>query len=94
MTKSDANIITDYFKSLSKEDTARLLAQCKGRPARDIVGVEYGEIWDMLHMHKPVSTSNNQRVIADEYHINDKKYVVHYGLGDSPVIQEILPETN
>lgn len=65
------------------------LAKIIGCDCRELKDKEYNQIWTLLRLIEPVSSSNNQRSWTDEYELNGKKYNVTYGLEDKPIIEEI-----
>ena len=80
-----------------RKDPIRLkafLRKIMGPPRRELGEEERKEVWFLLQLMEPVSSSNNQRTMTDVYHMGGRTYHVHFGLYNYPMIEEILPEEN
>lgn len=77
---------------MTKDEARAFIRKIMGPPMRRLEGQERENVWLMMQMIDPVSSSNNQRTITDVYIMNQKEYHVTYMLEDKPVIEEILPD--
>jgi len=73
----------------TEQEAKDFIRKVMGAPRRRLEGKERENIWLLISLLSPVSSSNNQRTWTDEYHLNGKKYDVTYGLEDIPVIEEL-----
>lgn len=80
------------MKNMTPAELKKFLHKIVGPPTRELEGDEYKNIWLMLQLIDPISTSNNQHTWTDEYVLAEKRYRMIYGLSDNPTIEEILPE--
>lgn len=60
-----------------------------GLENQKLMGEERDNIWKILQQLEPINSYNNQRTFTDEYEYQGKKYMVHHGLEDNPVIELI-----
>jgi hypothetical protein len=77
----------------TKEEARAFLRRIYGPPRRQIEGQEYIDLMLLMKMIDPISSSNNQRTMTDEYVLGGKRYHVTYGLSDEPELEEIEDET-
>jgi hypothetical protein len=82
----------DFISELQKnpEKLKKFLRDIMGPQTRQLEGSERSNVELMCTLVEPTSSSNNQRTITDVYQINQKEYHITYGLGDEPVIEEII----
>ena len=64
--------------------------QLRGPTLKEIVGKEATQILIVLTLVEPYKSTNNQRTATDFYKHADKEYRVTYGLGDEPLVEEVL----
>lgn len=74
------------------EKLKKFLRDIMGPRTRVLEGAERSNVELMCALVEPTSSSNNQRTSTDVYMINQKEYHITYGLDDTPVIEEILPD--
>ena len=77
----------DFINNMSPEELKVLLRKVMGPPKRQLFGKELEHVQFLMDMCDPVSTSNNQRTITDEYLIGGRRYDVTYGLEDTPIVE-------
>lgn len=78
--------------NMTMEEARAFIRKVMGPERRRLEGQERDNVWLMMQLVDPTSSSNNQRTATDVYMINQKEYHVTYMLEDEPVIEEILPD--
>ena len=73
----------------TKEEAQAFIRKVMGPPRRRLEGKELEHVWLLINMSTPVRESNNQRTMTEEFEIGGKRYDVHYGLEDDPVVEEV-----
>ena len=87
--------MNNYISNMTPEEAKIFLRKVMGPPKRTLEGTERESIWLMIQLRgEPDEFSNNQRSITEVYKFNQREYHVHYGIEDSPIIEEILNEVN
>jgi len=66
------------------------IRQVHGPEVRELVGKEADHILLVLELIGPYKETNNQRTLTRYYKHANKEYRVTYGLGDKPLVEEIL----
>lgn len=74
-------------KSLSPAEYLNFIKRL-GLDKRKLMGQERDNIWKILQQLEPTKLYNNQRTFTEVYEHQNKKYYVHHGLEDDPVIEE------
>ena len=64
--------------------------QLHGPNLKELVGKEAEQMLIVLTLVEPYKSTNNQRTSTDFYEHAGKEYRVTYGLGDEPLVEEIL----
>lgn len=62
-----------------------------GPEMRELKGEEAEKMLIVLKLIGHYTDSNNQRTHTYFYNHNDKEYRVTYGLGDDPLVEEVIP---
>ena len=62
----------------------------QGPDYRELTGKEAEQMFLVLTLVEPYKSTNNQRTATDFYEHAGKEYRVTYGLGDEPLVEEIL----
>ena len=62
-----------------------------GPELRELEGEEAEHMLVVLKLLGHYADTNNQRTHTYFYNHNDKEYRVTYGLGDDPLVEEVLP---
>lgn len=66
------------------------LRQIHGPDVRELEGEEAEQMLIVLKLVGHTGDSNNQRTHTYFYNYNGKEYRVTYGLGDDPLVEEVL----
>lgn len=66
------------------------IRQIHGPEMRELEGEEAEQMLIVLKLVGHTGDSNNQRTHTYFYKYNDKEYRVTYGLGDDPLVEEVL----
>lgn len=74
-------------KALSSTEYLNFIKKL-GIEKRKLMGEERDKIWQILQMLEPMQLYNNQRAFTETYEYQGKKYYVHHGLEETPVIEE------
>jgi len=64
--------------------------QIQGPKLKELEGKEAEHMLLVLTLVEPYKSTNNQRTATDFYEHAGKEYRVTYGLGDNPLVEEIL----
>ena len=72
---------------MTPEQARDFIRKVMGPPKRQLLGKELEHVQFLMDMCDPVSTSNNQRTITDEYLIGGRRYDVTYGVEDTPIVE-------
>lgn len=64
--------------------------QFYGPNLKELVGKEAEQMLIVLTLIEPYKSTNNQRTSTDFYEHAGKEYRVTYGLGDEPLVEEVL----
>ena len=64
--------------------------QLHGPNLKELVGKEAEQMLIVLTLVEPYKSTNNQRTSTDFYEHAGKEYRVTYGLGDDPLVEEVL----
>ena len=75
----------------SPEKLRDWIRQVHGPEMRELEGDEAEQMLIVLKLIGHYSDTNNQRTHTYFYRHNEKEYRVTYGLGDNPLIEEVLP---
>ncbi len=67
------------------------IRQIHGPEMRELVGEEAEQMLIVLNLIGHYTDTNNQRTHTYFYKHNGKEYRVTYGLGDDPLVEEVLP---
>lgn len=67
------------------------IRQVHGPDRRELEGEEAEQMLIVLKLIGHYTDTNNQRTHTYFYNHNDKEYRVTYGLGDDPLVEEVLP---
>lgn len=76
--KNDPDKFREWYRSIQGPD-------CK-----ELVGKEAEQMLIVLKLIEPYKSTNNQRTSTDFYEHAGKEYRVTYGLGDEPLVEEVL----
>jgi len=57
---------------------------------RELTGKEAEQMLIVLTLVEPYKSTNNQRTSTDFYEHAGKEYRVTYGLGDEPLVEEVI----
>jgi hypothetical protein len=84
------------LKFKTDEEAREFLRKVMGPPKRQLVGKELEDIQFLMDMCEPISSSNNQRTITDEYLIGGRRYDVTYfpGLDEEPIVEVYEDDTD
>lgn len=95
---TDRNLkILDILRHQTEEllkDPVKLrewIRQVHGPERRELVGEEAEQMLIILKLIGHYTDTNNQRTHTYFYNHNNKEYRVTYGLGDDPLVEEVLP---
>lgn len=72
---------------MTPEQARDFIRKVMGPPKRQLLGKELEHVQFLMDMCEPVSTSNNQRTITNEYLIGGRRYDVTYGVEDTPIVE-------
>ena len=61
-----------------------------GPNLKELIGKEAEQMLIVLTLVEPYKSTNNQRTSTDFYEHAGKEYRVTYGLGDDPLVEEVL----
>ena len=64
--------------------------QVHGPDCRELTGKEAEQMLIVLKLVEPYNSTNNQRTSTDFYEHAGKEYRVTYGLGDKPLVEEVI----
>ncbi len=64
--------------------------QLHGPNLKELAGKEAEQMLIVLTLIEPYKSTNNQRTATDFYEHAGKEYRVTYGLGDDPLVEEVL----
>ena len=67
------------------------IRQVHGPEMRDLKGDEAEQMLVVLKLIGHYADTNNQRTHTYFYNHNGKEYRVIYGLGDDPLVEEVIP---
>jgi len=90
MTGADWDIIRKEMATKTPEELRAWIRKTTGPEHRRIGGQERSELMLMFALMTPVSESNNQRFITEEYNIAGREYHVIYGMETDPVVEEVI----
>lgn len=79
-------------RDMTKDEARAFIRKVMGPERKRLEGQERDNVWLMMQLVEPTSSSNNQRTATDVYMMNQKEYHVTYMLEDEPIIEEILPD--
>ena len=66
------------------------IRQVHGPETRELEGKEADHMLLILELIGPYNETNNQRTLTRYYKHANKEYRVTYGLGDKPLVEEVL----
>jgi hypothetical protein len=99
MTDNERNLL--IIENLKRQTQERMswppgklrewIRQVHGPEMRELVGDEADQMLVVLKLIGHYTDTNNQRTHTYFYNHNGKEYRVTYGLGDDPLIEEVLP---
>lgn len=75
----------------SPEKLREWIRQVHGPEMRELEGEEAEQMLTVLNLIGHYTDTNNQRTHTYFYNHNGKEYRVTYGLGDNPLVEEVLP---
>lgn len=75
----------------SPEKLREWIRQVHGDEMRELVGEEAEQMLVVLKLIGHYADTNNQRTHTYFYKHNEKEYRITYGLGDDPLVEEVLP---
>lgn len=81
------------FTNEIRDDPAKLrewYIQIQGPECKELTGKEAEQMLLVLILIEPYKSTNNQRTSTDFYEHAGKEYRVTYGLGDEPLVEEVL----
>lgn len=100
MTNKDRNLL--IIEALRKQTAERMtwpadklkawLHKIHGPNVRELEGEEAEQMLIVLKLIGHYTDSNNQRTHTYFYNYNNKEYRVTYGLGDNPLVEEVIIE--
>lgn len=98
MTDNERNLkIIEAMRRQTEErmkDPVKLrewIRKVHGPELRELEGEEAEQMLTVLNLIGHYTDTNNQRTHTYFYNYNGKEYRVTYGLGDDPLIEEVLP---
>jgi hypothetical protein len=99
MTDNEINLL--IIENLKRQTQERMswppaklrewIRQVHGPEMRELEGDEAEQLLIVLKLIGHYTDTNNQRTHTYFYNHNGKEYRVTYGLGDDPLIEEVLP---
>lgn len=92
MSKADWVEVTKKMDAMTSEERRAWIRSIQGPEHRRVEGQERSELMLMFALMTPVSESNNQRFITEEYNIAGREYHVIYGMETDPVVEEVLQD--
>ena len=75
----------------SPEKLREWIRQVHGDEMRELEGDEAEQMLVIFKLIGHYADTNNQRTHTYFYRHNEKEYRVTYGLGDNPLVEEVLP---
>lgn len=75
----------------SPEKLREWIRQVHGPEMRELEGEEAEQMLTVLNLIGHYTDTNNQRTHTYFYNHGGKEYRVTYGLGDDPLVEEVLP---
>lgn len=79
------------LRMASPEKLREWIRQVHGPEMRELKGEEAEQMLVVLKLIGHYTDTNNQRTHTYFYNHNDKEYRVTYGLGDDPLVEEVMP---
>lgn len=79
------------LRMASPEKLREWIRQVHGPEMRELEGDEAEQMLIVLKLVGHYTDTNNQRTHTYFYNHNGKEYRVTYGLGDNPLVEEVLP---
>lgn len=79
------------LRMASPEKLREWIRQVHGPEMRELKGEEAEQMLVILKLIGHYTDTNNQRTHTYFYHHAGKEYRVTYGLGDDPLVEEVMP---
>ena len=79
------------LRMASPEKLREWIRQIHGEEMRELKGEEAEQMLVVLKLIGHYADTNNQRTHTYFYNHNNKEYRVTYGLGNNPLVEEVLP---